>query len=485
VNTGFIARTISLLWLLCGLFCLPSLGVAIFEGLERSMVAYGITVVLALSLAGLVRLLFPNDQSQKQAPVRRQEAIVTVALVWLSLGALGGLPLYLEGAVGSKSGAFFEAISGFTTTGATVIAHVVNLSDATQLWRVVMHWLGGMGVVVLFVAIFPQLGIGAKFLFRSETASTSADGLKPQIKQTALRLWMVYLVLTALLAVLLSISGLSVFDSICHALSVLSTGGFSTRSASIGAFNNTAAEWWIILFMIAGASNFGLFYALAQGRVRALWMNTELRVFIFLNLAVSLCITALRFDGFESLGTILRGSVFQTVAVSSTTGLMTEDFDRYPEVAKLLLFSLMLVGGCTGSTAGGLKVLRLLIGFKSVMREIASVVYPREVRSLKVGHSLVTEDAFRVASVLVFAFASVVFASSFVLVFNGLPVFTALSASVSALSSVGPAFGELGPTQHFGDLHAASKFALSFVMVAGRLEILILLAIFSSRLWRR
>lgn len=485
MNTRLIARTVSLLWLLCGLFCVPSLGVALFEGDEHSIMAYGVTVAVSLSLAGLVRLIVGEAPKEKQEPVRRQEAVVTVVLVWLSLGLLGGLPLYLEGAVLSKSGAFFEAISGFTTTGATVIADVDSLSDASQLWRVVMHWLGGMGVVVLFVAIFPQLGIGAKFLYRSETASTSADGLKPQIKQTALRLWLVYVVLTAALAALLSVSGLSVFDSICHALSVLSTGGFSTRSASIGAFDNPAAEWWVILFMIAGASNFGLFYALAQGRVRALWQNAELRVYLYLNAAVALCITALRFDGFDTLTTQFRGSVFQTVAVSSTTGLMTEDFDLYPEVAKLLLFSLMLVGGCTGSTAGGLKVLRLLIGFKSVMREISSVVYPREVRSLKVGQSLVSEDAFRVASVLVFAFASVVFASSFVLVFNGLPVFTALSASVSALSSVGPAFGELGPTHHFGDLHAASKFALSVVMVAGRLEILVLLAIFSSRLWRR
>lgn len=455
--------------------------VALFDRDGRALVAYCVSTVMAFFLAVLLRRI-GRDATEE---IHRKDAFGVVALTWLAVGLLGGLPFLLEGSIPDPAGAIFEAVSGFTTTGATVVGDVDGLSRATNLWRCLMHWVGGMGIVVLFVAVFPQLGVGAKHLFRSEVAGPITSGLRPKIRQTATALWWIYGGLTLLAAVLLALAGMPIYDAICHAMSALGTGGFSTRTASIGAYDSMLIDGIVVVFMLLGGLNFGLFYDLLRGNWRNLVRDYELRFFLATNAAVTLLICATTFERHHGVLQTFRFAAFQTVAVTTTTGFMTEDYDTYPDVARLALLFCMFMGGCAGSTAGGLKASRVYILIKTALMELGALVRPKVVASLQVGRGTVPPTIIR--SILTFfaAYMLLVCVSSFVLVAMDLDLVSALTASVSCLSSVGPGLAQVGPSQNFGFVPPAGKLMLSFCMIAGRLEIFALFAVLSPECWRR
>lgn len=480
MNLRTVARLTShLLFLVATLQVVP-LGLALYDTALRAVLAYGGSIVVTGLLATVLRLL-----GRGADVVHRKDALGVVALTWLLLGIVGGLPFLLEGSILHPASALFEAVSGFTTTGATVVADVDGLTRATNLWRCLTHWIGGMGIVVLFVAIFPHLGVGAKHLFKTEVPGPITEGLRPKIKHTALVLWWVYLSLTILCFGLLLSAGMPAFDAICHALSTLGTGGFSTRTASVGHFHNAEVDWILIAFMLLAGLNFGLYYQALRGRPLDLWRNYEVRFFLVVNAAIILVVFLEIAGRHPDAWTALRYAAFQTAAVTTTTGFMTEDFDTYPNVSRYLLLLAMFMGACAGSTAGGLKASRIFALFKLAGQQLRHTIHPNVVLPVRLGGIRVDPPVLTGISLYFAAYLLLLAAAALVLVALGLDLVSALSAVVACLSSIGPGLGQVGPSQNYEFVPWAGKLVLVFCMIAGRLEIFALLAVFSPECWRR
>jgi trk system potassium uptake protein TrkH len=481
VSPRVIAGLTGLLLGIVAILLLVPTAVAIHDEAPRAVFAYGSTFGITLAIALLLRRLGRGMPEE----IHRKDALGVVAFTWLCLGVLGGLPMMLEGSIPDPMGAIFEAVSGFTTSGGTVVADVDGLSRATNLWRCLMHWVGGMGIVVLFVAVFPILGVGAKHLFKSEVPGPITEGLRPKIKQTAVALWWVYGGLTALCIALLMLAGMSLFDAVCHAMSTLGTGGFSTRTASVGHYQSAAVDWIVTAFMLIAGLNFGLYYTALRGRWSELWGNYELRFYLAVNAVVIALLTVCILDRHDGVLEAVRFAAFQTAAVTTTTGFMTEDFDQYPEICRFTLLLCMFMGGCAGSTAGGLKASRVFILAKVVLRELRAAVRPNVVQTIRVGGVNLPPDVVRGIGTFFAAYMLLFATSSFVLVALGLPLVGAMSGTVACLSSVGPGLAELGPSMNYGPVPALGKAMLSLCMIAGRLEIFALFAVFTPECWRR
>lgn len=466
--------------MLAALFLAPA-GLAFLDDAPRSLHAY----LSAAALAGLVALLFWRLGRGATDLIHRKDAFGIVALTWACVGVLGAVPLLLDGSIGDVPGAIFESVSGFTTTGATVVADVDGLSRATNLWRCLMHWVGGMGIVVLFVAIFPVLGVGAKQLFRTEVPGPITDSVRPRIRETANALWWVYTGATALCALCLGLLGMSWFDAVCHALSTLGSGGFSTRSASVGAWDSPAIHWVIAFFMLVAGTNFSLYYAALKGRGRQLWRDAELRFYLGLNVVIIAVAAFSTFARHGALEPALRHATFQVLSVTTTTGFMTDDYESYSHLTRYLLLICMFIGGCAGSTAGGLKASRVLLLLKQVAREIRGAVQPQAVLSVRLGRRPVPDGVLSGVLVFLAAYLGLYALSSALLMALGVDLLTGMSASVACLSSVGPGLGGVGPTHHYGAIPGAGKLLLSVCMIAGRLEIFALFAVFTPDCWRR
>ncbi len=482
MNPRVVSSFVGLLLGIVAVLLLAPVGLGAYDGQPRTTLAYGVSAFICVALAFALRRL---ANLQPEDEIHRKDALGVVGFTWLALGLLGGLPFVIEGSIPDVPSAIFEAVSGFTTTGATVVADVDGLSRATNLWRCLMHWIGGMGIVVLFVAVFPQLGVGAKHLFKSEVPGPTTEGLRPKIKQTATALWWIYGGLTALATVLLALAGMPLFDAICHAMSTLGTGGFSSKGASVGAFQSSTIDWIINAFMLIAGLNFGLYYGLLRGRWTAFFRNYELRFYLTVNLLVIGIVALSIFERHGTWTETLRHATFQTLAVTTTTGFMTEDFDTYPNVARFALFCCMFMGACAGSTAGGLKASRVFVLGKVVLRELSAVVRPHQVSAIRVGRGTVGQDVARGIATFFAAYLFLFGLAAFILVALGLDLMSAMSASIACLSSVGPGLDAVGPAQNFGFIPGGGKAVLCVCMIAGRLEIFALFAIFSPRTWRR
>lgn len=473
-------HTSMLLWIVAGLLVIPG-ALAIFDGEPTATEAYGVSAAITALAAFVLRRVSGGEPDV----LHRKDAIGVVTLSWLATGVFGALPFLFEGSISNLPDAIFESVSGFTTTGATVVSDVDSLSRATNLWRCLMHWVGGMGIVVLFIAIFPQLGVGAKHLFRTEVPGPITAGLRPRIKQTALALWWIYAALTLLLTVCLWLVGMPFYDSVCHAFSTLGTGGFSTRSASVGAYNNPAVDWILSAFMLLAGLNFGLYYAALRGNVKELFRNYEVRFYVLINVVVILVV----FFGIQHRHgdalTALRFATFQTLAVTTTTGFMTEDFETYPQVARFLLFACMFMGGCAGSTAGGIKASRIYALVLLAVRELRAVIQPQAVIAIRLGSGALASSVIQGILTYVAAYFLLFGLASLCMVALGLDLLSAMSSVVACLSSVGPGLDQVGPTQNFGFIPGAGKLLLSLCMIAGRLEIFALFAILDPECWRR
>jgi trk system potassium uptake protein len=480
VNPRVVSSLTGLLIGIVALFLLVPTAMAIYDGAPRAVFAYGSATGIALALAFVLRWLGGGTPQE----IHRKDALGVVALTWLLLGVVGGLPMVLEGSIPDPMGAIFETVSGFTTSGGTVVADVDGLSRATNLWRCLTHWVGGMGIVVLFIAVFPILGVGAKHLFKSEVPGPITEGLRPKIRQTAVALWWVYTGITAICTGLLMIAGMSLFDAVCHAMATLGTGGFSTRTASLGYYQSATIDWIITAFMLIGGLNFALYYGALRGRWSELWTNYELRFYLGVNVAVTAVVAVCILDRHSPLDAV-RFAAFHTASVSSTTGFMTEDFDQYPDLARFSLFLIMFMGACAGSTAGGLKASRVYILLKVVLRELRAAVRPNVVQTIRVGGVNLPPDVVRGISTFFAAYMLLFAASSFVLVALGLDILSAMSGTVACLANVGPGLGELGPAMNYAPVPTLGKAVLCLCMIAGRLEIFALFAVFTPECWRR
>ena len=451
-------------------------------GDSKAMMVFGGLAGALLLICVFLRLKL-GEKSQN--PLGRKEAVLVVVGGWLLAGVISAVPFYALGAVDRVSAALFEAVSGLTTTGATVIDQVEALGRPIQLWRFLLHWLGGIGIVVLFVAIFPSIGVGGRLLVRQDALAQVGDGPKPKLRQSVLTLWWVYASLTLCCVVMLKLTGFSWFDALCHGFSTLSTGGFSTRNGGISDFHNPAAEWVLCVFMFLAGVNFALLARLPTGKLRRGFGRSEFLVYVLLCGGVIFMIFGALVRPGQELMETLRESVFQTMTIISTTGYATADYNRYPEALRWLFLFLIIVGGSTGSTAGGIKIGRMLALLKMLGRELQVAVRPREVVPVKIGSRPLPEEALNSIMVFVGSFFLVFFLGTMVMVLSGYDILSASSAVLGCLSNLGPGLGDLGPMDSYGKVPSFAQGVLCLVMVAGRLEIVVLLAPLARRFWLR
>ena len=404
-----------------------------------------------------------------------KSAFGVVGLIWIVICAYGSIPLYFSGAFPSFSDAIFESVSGFTTTGASVLQEVETLPRSVNLWRCETHWLGGMGVIALAVALIPLLGIGGFRLIKAETTGPDKEKLTSFIANTAKSLWLIYVMLTVSQMLLLHFVGLGWVDSIAHAFSTMGTGGFSTRNASVGAFGLPAVEWICTIFMLLASVNFALYYRLFTGRLREVVGDSELRALIIVVLSSIAVVTLLECNASTPFSQTVRNVAFQTSSIVSTTGFMTADYTRWCPPAQVVILLLFFIGGCSGSTAGGVKVIRWTILAKEIGNEMRRIVHPHQVFTLRINGKPGHESLIPVVASFILTYFILVLATTFAGAIAGLDVFTALSAAASMVGNIGPAFGQLGPTANYGSLPTALKWWYCFAMLAGRLEIYTLL----------
>lgn len=432
-----------------------------------------------------------------------RETLALVGLSWIIAPALGALPFLFTGDLGPID-AYFESMSGFTTTGASVVTDIEALSHGILFWRSFTHWLGGMGIIVLFLAVLPFLGAGGKQLFRSEAPGPDPRGLRPRVRDTASILWKIYVGFTIVETVALMLAGMSLFDALCHTFGTLATGGFSSRQASVGAYNSLAIELIIIFFMICAGTNFALYFAVWHGNWRTFWKDTEWRVYIaIIGVSIFLIWTNILGAGgpeaditgkpepiqpphaYGSTSMALRHAAFQVVSIMTTTGYATDDFDRWPHFSRMLLIMLMFVGGCAGSTGGGMKVVRFVMMAKMVWYMLERTFRPKTIRAIRLNGEVVDPDMQRSLYGFFVLYVAVFVGSILIMSFLGLPFQTAISSVAATLNNVGPGLELVGPVRDFSQIHPVGKLIFSLLMAMGRLELLSLLVLFVPSFWRK
>ena len=476
------------LWYILGKFLLALSGVmlvplalAFWNGNDVTPMGYS---CLITGFVGILSCFFFPKPSYD---LNQREALLLVCLTWFLVCFFGALPFYFSCYFSSFTDAFFEATSGFTATGSTVLKDVEVLTQDIQLWRSLSHWMGGMGIVLLGIAILPLIGMGGMTLYRAEFSGARSEKLKPRVTQTALALWKIYLSLTVFAFCGFYLVGMNAFDSICHTFSVVATGGFSTRTASLGAFQNPGIEYVAIFFMVLSGMNFTLHYRLwVELNLKRFFLDAELKVYFCLLIFSSLLIfitISLTNQYPPELG--FRRALFQVVSILTTTGLTTEDFSLWLPFPQLILLVLMFVGGCTGSTSGGLKASRVLLLGKVVSREFKRMVERRGVFPIKVGRQFISEETLQSLLNLFYLAFLINFVSCLLLAALGVDVFTSISAVAANMFNIGPGLGSVGPAEGYSKLPGLAKWVLSFCMLSGRLEFFTAIVIFTPGFWKK
>ena len=444
------------------------------------------------SMAGCLSVSIPVwffTRRSRKLTIKDGFALVTFA--WIVVAIAGSLPFYLTGAIPNYTDAWFESMSGVTTTGATIIGNVntlPNLENGIEslpkgilFWRSFLQWIGGMGIIVFTIAILPLLGVGGVQLFKAEVPGPVADKIKPRVKETAKILWMVYVGFTALQMALLRLAGMPMFDAICHAFTTMPTGGFSTQNASIAAYNSPLIQYIIIFFMFVAGINFTLHFRAITGSFKSLFKDYELKVYIAIiiiaTLLIFLSLSASNSDWSHDSFMI---SLFQTVSIITTTGFGTSDYELWPYFCQLALFILMFFGAMGGSTSGGMKLTRIILLIKYAGTETKRMLHSRAIIPLRIGERSISDDIVRntLGFFLIYLFIFVL--TALVLTTFDLDLISAFGAAASAVGNVGPAFGEFGPTDNYALLNPIGKWMLSFCMLLGRLEIFTILVLFTK-----
>lgn len=478
----YILQTVGILSLFFGLTMLIPLLFSLFYKDASTQPLLKALLITILS-AGCMALLFRSPRTEY---ISQREGMAIVALGWAAVGFFGALPFYFSEPFLTFTDAFFESVSGFTTTGASILTDIESVSKGILFWRSFIQWLGGMGIIVLSVAILPFLGVGGMQLYKAEVPSPVPDKLKPRIRDTAMALWKVYAIMTAMETILLVFGGMSLFDALCHTFTTLPTGGFSTKNTSVAHFNSAYIDWVIIIFMIAAGINFSLHYQMFKGKPLAMWKDSECRFFLaatgILTLLVSFNIYG---NGYHEIGRALRDGAFQVASIITTTGYATADYEAWPALSQIILLLCMFLGASAGSTGGGMKCLRIMLYFKYCYKELFTLVHPHAVQHVKIGGKAIPSDVIR--SVLgflglytgIFALCTVLLASL------GVDFVTSFAAVAATMGNIGPGFGSVGPVENYANIPELGKWLLSWCMLLGRLEIYTVIIFLVPEFWRK
>jgi trk system potassium uptake protein TrkH len=444
-----------------------------------------ILYAMAATLAGGFALivLFRKARATR---LSQREGMAIVAVGWTAIGLFGALPFYFDNSGWCFADALFESVSGFSTTGASILTNIEGLSKGLLLWRSFIQWLGGMGIIVLSIAILPFLGVGGMQLYKAEVPSPVPDKLKPRIRDTAVILWKVYAIFTVAQILLLMIGGMDFFNALCHSLTTLPTGGFSTQNGSIAQYNSLYFDVIITIFMVLAGINFSLHYQLLRGRPLAFWKDPECRFFlgavVLFTAIVSLdCLGTV----YQGVGQSVRYAAFQVASIITTTGFATDDYAQWPALSQLILLLCMFMGASAGSTGGGMKCLRIMLCFKFCYKELFSLVHPRAVTTIKLGGQIVSEDVLRSVLGFLALYMGLFAISATLLAAIGVDFITALSAVAASIGNIGPGFGGVGPVENYAQIPYLGKWLLIWCMLLGRLEIYTMLILLVPEFWRK
>ena len=490
MNIKLVLKTISILLLIISFFLLIPGFIALYYNEMKAFYSFISTIVGTIIIASLVLILLRN---MKNRTMSTRDGFLFVTLSWIAASLVGALPFFISGSIPTFTDAFFETMSGFTTTGASVLGGplplIESLPKSMLFWRSLTHWLGGMGIVVLTVAILPLLGIGGLQLIKAEAPGPTVDKLTPRITETAKILWFIYLGFTVLETVLLMFGGMSFFDALTHTFGTLATGGFSTKNSSVGHYNSAYIDGVITFFMVLAGINFTLHYRLLTGRVKYLFRDSELKaylaIFIIATVIMVISLYGKKIDNivFDSIGTCFRYASFQAATMLTTTGYATANFENWPTVSLIVLFILMFVGGCSGSTGGGIKVIRLVTLLKQGFNEMKFLIHPRGVFTLKISNQPVRKNIVYAISGFFFLYIFMLLLTSLVVATSGQDLLTSFTTALATVGNIGPGFGKIGAAENYGFFPGYVKWFLSFAMLAGRLEIYTVLIILTPRFW--
>ncbi len=421
----------------------------------------------------------------KNDVVFARESFISVSLGWLLLSFFGALPFYISGSIPNIIDCFFETVSGFTTTGATILNTVETLPKSILFWRAFTHWIGGMGVLV-FLLMLTQISEGnAMYIMRAEVPGPSVGKLAPRMRSNSLILYGIYTALTVLEAVILTIEGQSVFDAVTNAMSTAGTGGFSVRDMGIAAYGSPAVEWTIAVFMLLFGINFNLYYLILFGRIKQVFASEELRVYTGIIAAATLTVGINVMNYYGSFGDSIRKAFFQVTSVISTTGFSNVEFMNWPQLSRAVILVLLFTGACAGSTAGGIKISRIIIMAKVVYRSIHQLAHPHEVSCIKFEGKVVDRETRSFVCTYMTTFFVILFLSTFVTMFQGHDFETSFSAMLSCFNNVGPALGLVGHSGNYNIFGGGTKLLMSLIMLVGRLEIFPMLILFMPSTWEK
>lgn len=439
-----------------------------------------------LLTVGFGLTLFLLFRSAENPIISHREGMAIVALGWLAAGLVGALPFYLGGTFDAFADAFFESVSGFSTTGASVLINIEVVPRGILMWRSLTHWLGGMGIIVLSLAILPFLGVGGMQLYKAEVPSPVPDKLRPRIRDTALVLWKVYVLFSVLETALLMFGGMDLFDGLCHTFGTMATGGFSTKNASIGHYNSVYIDSVITLFMFIAGVNFSLHYLALLGKPLVMLKDPEFQFFGGIVSVIVVVSTLSVYQAvYEGLGESFRYAVFQVVSIVTTTGYATADYELWPALPQCLLLFCMFLGASAGSTGGGMKCMRIMLLIKHGYHELLRLIHPRAVTPVKFGRRIVPDDVIKSVWGFFIIYLGLFVLSSFLLAAMHVDVVTSFAAVAACIGNIGPGLGSVGPADNYSHLPVSGKWLLTFCMLLGRLEIYTVIVLFVPEFWRR
>lgn len=457
---------------------LPAL-VGVIYGEYKEALCYAAVAVLCCGLGFLETTI-----GSRKGNLYVKEGFAAVSLGWIVLSVFGCLPFIITGEIPGFTDALFETVSGFTTTGASILTNVEALSHASLFWRSFTHWIGGMGVFVFIMAVLPMMGGSTMNLMKAESTGPSVGKLLPKVRDSAIILYMIYISLTVMEVILLLICGLPLFDSLTLTFGTVGTGGFGVLNSSIADYSH-AAQIVITIFMVVSGINYSAFFLLLSRQIRDAFHMEEVRYYLGIVLLSGLLIAANIYQIYENVGDSLRHAFFQVASIISTTGFATTDFDAWPTFSKTVLLILMFTGACAGSTAGGFKFSRVVILFKTIRKELNTLIHPNLVKVIKMDGHPVKDEVIRSTNVFTAAYFLILLLSLLLISINGYDITTSFTTAVTMLNNVGPGFGLVGPTCNYSFFSDFSKFVMIFDMLAGRLEIYPMLIFFHPACWKK
>ncbi len=468
--------------MLAGLFMLSSLIFSLYYGEDDilSLIISG----LGTSITGFVLWFF--FRKAKGTEIKKKEGYLIVTLGWLAMSLFGTLPFIIHGSIPSFTDAFFETVSGFTTTGASILSNIEALPKGLLFWRSMTHWIGGMGIIVLSIAILPYLGIGGMQLYQAEVAGPSKDKLHPRVQETAKRLWAIYVLFTVTEAVLLMFGGMNFFDALCHSFGTLASGGFSTKNQSVAYYNSPFIEYVIITFMFIAGTNFSLHYLALKGKLLNYFEDSEFKFYLFFVLiAVFSSAFFLIINNSQSVESSFRDSAFSIISILSSTGFVTVNYESWaPFFSEIFLF-LLLFGACAGSTSGGVKMARYQLLIKNSILDIKRQLHPQAVIPVRQNGKVVQPEIIAKIGAFILLYLIVFGIASIILTITGLSLSSAMGASAACLANIGPGLDTTGPVSNYSSVSSAGKWVLSTVMLLGRLEIYTIIILLAPSFWRK